>query len=102
MCTFDLLCTASPHHAVPCNEKDGNEARAEDTTVPQHLQRNPAYCSIEMMKKTTVTYEKLMSSNSVFAFCVSHCNQKAIYNHDYEPSVNMPDESNEAYVHAVE
>ena len=52
-----LLCTASPHYEVPCNEQDGNEARAEDTTEPQHLQRDPAYCSIEMMKKTTVTYE---------------------------------------------
>ena len=45
-----------------------------------------------------------MPSNSVFAFCVCHCNQKAILYiyHDHDPSVNMPDGSNEAYVHAVE
>ena len=39
-----------------------------------------------------------MSSNSVFTFCVCHCNQKAIY-HEHDPSVNMPDGSNEAYIH---
>ena len=33
----------------------------------------------------------------MFVFCVCHCNQKAIY-HDHDPSVNMPDGSNEAYV----
>ena len=38
-----------------------------------------------------------MSSNSVSAFCVCHCNQKATY-HEHDPSVNMPDGSNEAYI----
>ena len=54
-----LLHTDPPHNEVLHNEGDGSEAKTEEMTEPQHLQRNPAYCSIEMMKKTPMTYENV-------------------------------------------
>ena len=53
ICCYRLK--SSSHYEAPVNQEDGNEARAEDTTEPQWLQRNPAYCQAEMMKKTPIT-----------------------------------------------
>ena len=59
-----LLHTDPPHNVANHNEAlrnegDGSETRTEEITEPQQLQRNPAYCSIEMMKKTPMTYENV-------------------------------------------
>ena len=54
-----VLHTDPPHHEAPRNERDGSAATTEEMTEPQHLQCNPAYCSIEMMKKTPMTYENV-------------------------------------------
>ena len=53
-----LLHTDPSHNVANRNEGDGSGATAEEIIEPQ-LQRNPAYCSIEMMKKTPMTYENV-------------------------------------------
>ena len=52
-------CIVHACNEAPCNVGDGSGATAEEMTEPQRLQRNPAYCSIEMMKKTPMTYENV-------------------------------------------
>ena len=51
--------TDAPHNEAPHSEGDGSEAKAEEMTEPQRLQRNPAYCYIEMRKKTPMSYENI-------------------------------------------
>ena len=53
--------TDPPHNEALQSEGDGSEARIEEIIEPQQLQRNPAYCYIEMMKKTPMTYENVFS-----------------------------------------
>ena len=39
---------------------DAQDDRTEAATEPRHLQPNPSYCSIEMMKKTQhIAYENV-------------------------------------------
>ena len=55
-CSTACVHTDPPHTEAPHNEGDGSEAKTEE---PQRLQRNPAYCYIEMMKKTPMSYENV-------------------------------------------
>ena len=41
--------------------EDDNQNRAGEAIEPRHLQPNPSYCSIEMMKKTQhIAYENVV------------------------------------------
>ena len=59
VCIVHACSTACVRTDAPHNEGDWSEAKTEEITEPQRLQRNPAYCSIEMMKKIPMTYENV-------------------------------------------
>ena len=43
------------------NAEDDSQSRTEAAVEPHHLQPNPSYCSIEMMKKTQhIAYENVV------------------------------------------
>ena len=56
-CSTVCVCTAPPHAEAPHNEGEGKETKTEEMTEAQGLQRNPAYCYIEMTKKTPMSYD---------------------------------------------
>ena len=64
-CSTACVRTAPPHNEALHGEGEGKETKTEEMTEPQRLQCNPAYCYIEMTKKTPMSYDIISDPCSI-------------------------------------
>ena len=59
--TIIYACSISYYTKLFDTAEDDSQSRTEAVIEPHHLQPNPSYCSIEMMKKTQhIAYENVV------------------------------------------